>query len=284
MQDHTAALKIVSWFLAIVSGGALAACILASWQLLRRKYLSFTLLLVTLLCNIGACVAVSIAATHGLGKSDETCTDDSLKKVQQGLYGMEIFHTLTIGLAKLSLIALFSLLLSPTQMRKMIIATATFLVLWTLAMVVATTVQCSPPDVWDLAHGSCINTAALWRYFGATNILIETLMFATLIVFVARLHMKKWTRVMVISCFSVRIMDIAVTAVQLNYTEAFNSRGCSLQLDLWPWVVVSQVLQTVTIISACMPHLRDFLESFPSGMFRLTEMESTTMASRSTLR
>ncbi|KAJ5093040.1 hypothetical protein N7456_008901 [Penicillium angulare] len=146
--------------------------------------------------DFGACVAVSIAATHGLGKSDETCTDDSLKKVQQGLYGMEIFHTLTIGLAKLSLIALFSLLLSPTQMRKMIIATATFLVLWTLAMVVATTVQCSPPDVWDLAHGSCINTAALWRYFGATNILIETLMFATLIVFVARLHMKKWTRVM----------------------------------------------------------------------------------------
>ncbi|KAJ5287975.1 hypothetical protein N7478_003661 [Penicillium angulare] len=234
--------------------------------------------------DFGACVAVSIAATHGLGKSDETCTDDSLKKVQLGLYGMEICHTLTIGFAKMSLIALFSLLLSPTQVRKMIIATATFIVLWTLSMLVATTVQCSPLDVWDLAHGSCINTVALWRYFGATNITIETLIFATIIVFVSRLHMKKWTRVMVISCFSVRIMDIAVTGVQLSYTEAFSSRGCALQLDIWPWVMCSQVLQTVTIVSACMPHLRDFLESFPSGMFRLTEMESATMGSRSTLR
>ncbi|KAJ6028293.1 hypothetical protein N7540_003869 [Penicillium herquei] len=174
---------------------------------------------------------------------------------------MEILQTIAIGLGKLSMVALFSLLLSPT----------------------AISVQCSSPDVWDLANGSCIDASALWRYFGATNILIECLMFGTLTFFVSRLHMKIWTRIMVISCFSVRIMDIAVTAVQLNYTAAFHARGCSLQLELWPWVICSQVLQTVTIISASMPHLRDFLESFPSGMFRLTtEIESGSGGSRST--
>lgn len=28
-------------------------------------------------------------------------------------------------------------------------------------MVIAITAQCSPPNVWDLAHGSCIDTVSL---------------------------------------------------------------------------------------------------------------------------
>ena len=34
----------------------------------------------------------------------------------------------------------------------------------------------------------------------------------------------------------------------------------------------SQVLQAVTIVSACVPYLRQFLESFPSGLFQSDEI------------
>lgn len=36
----------------------------------------------------------------------------------------------------------------------------------------------------------------------------------------------------------------------------------------------SQVLQTVTLISACLPYLREFLRSFPSGMFQPIENQN----------
>ncbi|KAJ5239322.1 hypothetical protein N7468_003941 [Penicillium chermesinum] len=276
MEDHTAAVKIVSWFLAIVSAGAFVTSLLASRHLLRRKWLSFTLLFSALASNIGACVAVSFAATYGLGKSPKACSGGSLSAMQKAFYTVEILQALTLGLGKLSLVALFALLLSPNKLKRIIISITTVLGLWTASMMVATAAQCSAPNVWDLAHGSCIDVAALWRYWGATNILIEALMLGTVVFVVSRLHMAFWTQAIVIACFSARVVDIGVTAVQLNYSQAFYARGCDLQLQLWPWAMCGQVLQTVTIISASIPHLRDFLESFPSGMLRLHEMDSKT--------
>lgn len=57
MENHSAAVKIVSWFLAIVSVGAVATCLLVSRHLLRKKWLSFALLfgalvLLSLMCEI----------------------------------------------------------------------------------------------------------------------------------------------------------------------------------------------------------------------------------------
>ena len=61
--------------------------------------------------------------------------------------------------------------------------------------------------------------------------------------------------------------DIIVSSIQLHYVKTFDS-ATPLPVELWPWVICSQVLQTTTIVSACVPYLREFLEAFPSGMLR----------------
>lgn len=69
---------------------------------------------------------------------------------------------------------------------------------------------------------------------------------------------------------------MGVTAVQLYYSHVFKAVGlpsnASLLSDLWPWFMCAQVLQTVTVISACVPYLRQFLEAFPSGMLQSDEI------------
>lgn len=45
MADHSAAIKVVSLFLAIVSIGVVTTCILTSWLLLGRRFLVLSLLL-----------------------------------------------------------------------------------------------------------------------------------------------------------------------------------------------------------------------------------------------
>ena len=46
----------------------------------------------------------------------------------------------------------------------------------------------------------------------------------------------------------------------------------TLTLDLLPWILVTQVVQCVTIITSCIPYLRQLLEGILSGMFLSDEL------------
>ncbi|KAE8350628.1 hypothetical protein BDV28DRAFT_35225 [Aspergillus coremiiformis] len=275
MEDHSAAIKIICWFLLIVSAGAVGTCLLTSWHLFKRKTLVVALLLSTLLSSIVSGATVSLAATRGLGQSSLSAVDseNQLSGLQQAIYISDIFHVLTLGLGKIALMALFGMILSGTGRTGVALIVEGFLILWTVTMMIAISLECHPPEVWNLVSGTCLD-AALWTYFGATNIVIEALLLLIPSVVVYRLHMQLRKRLVVIGCFSVRILDIIVSAIQLHYVEAFDARS-SLPVDLWPWIMCSQVLQTVTIISACVPYLREFLEAFPSGMFQPAGVESS---------
>ncbi|RAL08249.1 uncharacterized protein BO97DRAFT_398567 [Aspergillus homomorphus CBS 101889] len=280
MEDHGAVIKIVSWFLLIVSSGAVVACLLTSWHLLGRKILVLTLLLSTLLSSAIAGATVSIAATRGLGRplSEGSLTEDQLAGLQIAIYVTEISHVLTLGLGKLSFIALFYMVLSGsalTTLTRAIFAVGTFLILWTLTTVLAVAFQCHPPEVWNLMSGRCLDVTALWTYYGAMNIIIETLLFTVPSVLIYRLRMRLRKRLVVIGCLSVRTLDILVSAVQLQYVHGFDPSP-SLPSALYPWMLCSQVLQTVAIVATCVPYLREFLESFPSGMLKPAGVERTT--------
>ena len=64
--------------------------------------------------------------------------------------------------------------------------------------------------------------------------------------------------------------DIAAMATQLAYTGNFDSPNPTLAL--WPWALVGQLAQTISIITSSIPYLRPFLEAFPSGMFMSDEI------------
>lgn len=80
--------------------------------------------------------------------------------MQKAFLAVQVLQVLTMGLGKLSLVALFSLLLSPSNLGKIILSISIALGLWTLSMIIATAAQCSTPNVWDLAYGSCIDVVS----------------------------------------------------------------------------------------------------------------------------
>lgn len=51
MEDHSAEIKVISCFLMITSCGVVAACLITSWQALRRKFLIVTFLIGTLVMD-----------------------------------------------------------------------------------------------------------------------------------------------------------------------------------------------------------------------------------------
>lgn len=80
--------------------------------------------------------------------------------MQKAFYSMQILQTVTVGLGKLSLVALFALLLSPSNLERIALAISTALALWTLSVTISVAAQCSTPNVWNLASGSCINVVS----------------------------------------------------------------------------------------------------------------------------
>jgi hypothetical protein len=41
---------------------------------------------------------------------------------------------------------------------------------------------------------------------------------------------------------------------------------------LWPWVLTTQFVQCISIITSCIPYLKPLLEAFPSGMYMSDEI------------
>ncbi|OOF98669.1 hypothetical protein ASPCADRAFT_394078 [Aspergillus carbonarius ITEM 5010] len=265
MGDHSGALKIACWFLLLTSTSVVAACSLTRWRLFHDNVLPLAFLLSTLTSSIVSGACISLAATRGLGIS--STPSPSLPDIQKALYISELFYILSLGFGKLSVVAFFYMILSGTGEIQIVVLAQGALILWTVTMLIATSLQCHPPEVWNLMSGTCIHTRALWTYSSASNILIEALLILIPSIMVFRLHMRLRKRLVVIACFGFRGLDIIVSSIQLHYVKTFDS-ATPLPVELWPWVICSQVLQTTTIVSACVPYLREFLEAFPSGMLR----------------
>jgi hypothetical protein len=64
--------------------------------------------------------------------------------------------------------------------------------------------------------------------------------------------------------------DIVATSLQIAYAGDFSSENFTF--SLWRWVLVSQFVQCITIITSCIPYLRPLLEAFPSGMYMSDEI------------
>lgn len=64
--------------------------------------------------------------------------------------------------------------------------------------------------------------------------------------------------------------DVAVAVVQIVYAPLLNLADPSL--ELWPWILILQVMQCTSIVTSCLPYLRQLVEIIPSGMYTSDEI------------
>jgi hypothetical protein len=54
------------------------------------------------------------------------------------------------------------------------------------------------------------------------------------------------------------------------YLQGFESANPTK--DLWKWTLLTQIVETITILTSCVPYLRPLLESVPSGLYGTDEL------------
>ncbi|KAI9654792.1 MAG: hypothetical protein M1821_005786 [Bathelium mastoideum] len=139
--------------------------------------------------------------------------------------------------------------------------------------------QCHAPETWNSIGNVCFERASFWYAVGAFNIITNLCLIILPAYIVKDTQMSTAKKMVVLTCFGSRITDVAVIGAQLAYTSSFNSSDPSL--SLWPWVLITQLEQCVTLITSCVPYLKPLLEAFSSGMYGSDELRRRGLTSAS---
>ena len=129
---------------------------------------------------------------------------------------------------------------------------------------------------------------AFWQFFGTINIISDVCLIVLPLYILLGLQLNLSKKIVMLSCFGARVMyaafpsgqqaihadlssrDIIATGIQLAFVSTINSVDPTR--DISTWLLMTQVIQCITIVTSCIPYLRPLLQSYPSGLFLSDEI------------
>jgi hypothetical protein len=110
---------------------------------------------------IGLFITVSILATEGLGVSG-AATDERLDILMKGYYASEFLYISSMCFSKLSLLVLFyGIVAVQRTLRRLVLGFGIFILVWSMASIVAVALQCQIPRPWEMMTLRCFNTVCI---------------------------------------------------------------------------------------------------------------------------
>lgn len=210
-----------------------------------------------------------------------------------------------LGITKLS-VAVFTKSVSPdVTHHRLSNSLGIAILVWTVIAVIIALFPCSPPMVWDTVHGSqCINFVSSpvvvaefsllitqacmvdfrrdWQYAdrhrpsrpagiydlecSASSAQQSSTVLHILASSNVSLDVRLYRSSPELTTYSVVVAAIAQIKV---YYSVYGDPD--LTLRAWLPVVLNEVVQALGIITACIPHVKQFLDSLESGMIRVEE-------------
>ncbi|PGH20067.1 hypothetical protein AJ80_03717 [Polytolypa hystricis UAMH7299] len=266
-DDKSALIDILVWFLLITECLAVGTVAITKLAIRRRLGREDYLVILSLVFAIGQSVAVSRQTANGFGQRQNTLEPDQIASVLKGEYAADILLLAGICVAKLSLLAFISSITFVTAYTNAVRVLAIVVILWTISSVFVTAFQCHFPEPWNYIGNVCIDRSSFWNYYCAMNILTDIGQIVIMFVIAARMQTSVDRKATVAFVFTARIIVVAAVAGQIVY---FNRTVDSLDrtFDPWPKTLATQIVQNLSIVTACIPYLKPFLESLESGVMR----------------
>ncbi|KAF6221246.1 hypothetical protein HO133_002101 [Letharia lupina] len=269
-NENASTVQILTWFLIITSILGVGARGLTKAILVRSVSLDDYLITVALLFAIGQSVAVSVEAGHGYGSPSDPLSRSQATSNLKSEYAASLLYVASLGFAKASVVALVNTLTPIRSHRRATYGLAIFLFLWVIIGEFGTAFLCHLPRPWDYLEGHCSNDTirrTWWNYFESTNIITDLALICLPIVVIWQIRISLSRKASVCSFFALRSTVIAASACKLvfwNNTQDLQKPGHN------PWTVTlcTQIIQCLSIVSACFLYLKPFLDSVESGFIR----------------
>ncbi|KAI0886337.1 uncharacterized protein GGS22DRAFT_187576 [Annulohypoxylon maeteangense] len=267
--DVSQTAQIIIWFLFVVAVFSVGAGVGTKYALLRRFGWDDRLMLLALVMSLAQCIAISLAASQGIGKDMSTLTDDAISGFLKAGYASVPFQILTFAVVKWS-ITIFIEYLTPDDLHLyMVLGIRVTISLWTISGILSGLFQCALPTPWNFLNGArCIDRRAWWTYIGALNIATEVAIIVLYLLILWDLHISHSRKVFVLSIFLSRVLVIAAVIAQLViFHDSYSDPDVTE--SSWLPIILDQVVICVSILTACLPFMKPFMESLQSGIVRV---------------
>ncbi|KAI1274446.1 hypothetical protein F5Y07DRAFT_214129 [Xylaria sp. FL0933] len=268
-DDQGSILQILLWFLFIVAVLSVGARLGTKYYMTRKLAWDDWILLAAQSAYLAQCVSISLGVSQGLGEPISSLSQEAIEKLLQAEYASFVFQLSALALIKWS-ISISIQQLSPSATHQRLDWVLRLAVgVWVLSAVLTSLFQCAFPAPWDYIHGShCINRRAWWAYVAVGNIGTEFFIVALYCLIIGSLRMSLLRRSMVLLIFSTRLIIIGIALAQLAvFLDVFPS--LDLTKDLWLPTILNQAILSASVVTACGPYLRPFMESLESGIARV---------------
>ncbi|KAI4191988.1 MAG: hypothetical protein LQ346_004533 [Caloplaca aetnensis] len=243
-ENHGPLVNYLTWFFIISAFLAVSTRIYIRYAAVRQVRWDDAAIVVAMLLAVGHSIATSLQAGNGLGRHIDSISSRDITDFQKSLFASEFLYIATVSAVKISICFCLNALAPIKRQRSIILALEAFIGLWTLSSVFVVAFRCQLPQTWRFIDGKCIDIYGFWAYYHAVNILTDVAL-------------------IVVPC-----LVIAITVVQIYYLRAQAAFSKDPTYDLWSVSLLGVVVCSASLITACIPYLKPFLEALETGMIR----------------
>ncbi|KAL8826830.1 MAG: hypothetical protein Q9170_007254 [Blastenia crenularia] len=295
-DDYGPLVKVVTWFLLVATIITVTTRTAMKWALSRKTTFDDVVILAAAALGIGQSIAVTAGSVpNGLGQRFRKVPASQTTAFQKSYYTAVLLYIPCICLSKLAVLFLLRTITPIRTHRRMVVAAGIVTVGWATAAELIIAFQCKLPTPWAIFDGHCIDIVSLgkkpnerteahcisqttfWYSFTLLQLLLDIVLVILPWVVVRRVQMSKHRKVVIIGCFATRLtVVVGVVAQWVCFNSA--TKSDNIPFHLWPEVVCAQIVQSLSIITACVPYLKPFFDSLESGMIRNDDLRRRGLA------
>ena len=212
---------------------------------------------------IGQSVAVTVMASNGYGRPSAELSSAQMSTILKAQYAAMLLYIPSLLFSKLPTLVILNVVSPKQRFRKLLFISALVIMAWAGSSELVSAFQCQPVQTWDSINGRCLNRVAFDMYFEVMNGLTDLVLVLLPVLLVANINTSISRRLHVISVFCIRLMGVGAVVAKLALL--MSERNEDPFFATWPMTICTQLIQFLSLLSACVLYLRPFLEALTSG-------------------
>lgn len=171
------------------------------------------------ICLIGQCASgLGYGPPHGMGRHVIAVAPHDLMMVRQGDYVFSHFYDIALVSVKLGILAFYHRVFVVPLFRKIVIATAAFVIAWGIGITVTLALACRPIEAfWDAnVKGDCLELVTFTYFTNISNLITDVWIFLMPIPVIWHLQLQTKKKLLLCFIFSVGLATCVVSAIRLT--------------------------------------------------------------------
>ncbi|KAI4151560.1 MAG: hypothetical protein LQ340_003434 [Diploschistes diacapsis] len=200
---------------------------------------------------------------NGYGKLPAGISSTQKSTILKAQYAAMLLYIPSLLFSKLPTLVILHVISPSERFRRLLLFTSLVIIAWAISSELVSAFQCQPSKTWDYINGRCVNRKAFYTYFEAMNGITELALVGLPFVVLANVNTSIRRRVSVLSVFCVRLMSVGAIVAKLILLGSGTNDDPFF--GTWPVTICTQLIQFLSLMSACVLYLRPFLEALTSG-------------------